>query len=102
MSNGKQRGVIGLLFVGVVLGIIFWGGFNTAMEATNTEQFCISWPGKSVLFGTYTLYNRWGAPVQSGSHDQVCTPLNDLPADVYVLVLTLPDGSVWTTRLTIL
>ena len=25
-----------------VAGIIFWGGFNTAMEATNTEQFCIS------------------------------------------------------------
>ncbi len=25
-----------------VLGIIFWGGFNTAMEATNTLSFCIS------------------------------------------------------------
>ena len=25
-----------------VLGIIFWGGFNTAMEATNTMKFCIS------------------------------------------------------------
>ncbi len=24
------------------LGIIFWGGFNTAMEATNTLEFCIS------------------------------------------------------------
>lgn len=24
------------------LGIIFWGGFNTAMEATNTLGFCIS------------------------------------------------------------
>jgi cytochrome c-type protein NapC len=23
-------------------GIIFWGGFNWAMEATNTESFCIS------------------------------------------------------------
>ncbi|WP_170332386.1 NapC/NirT family cytochrome c [Ruegeria arenilitoris] len=23
-------------------GIIFWGGFNTAMEATNTKDFCIS------------------------------------------------------------
>src|SRR5690606_23957487 len=22
-------------------GIIFWGGFNTAMELTNTEPFCI-------------------------------------------------------------
>jgi len=25
-----------------VAGIIFWGGFNTAMEATNTMSFCIS------------------------------------------------------------
>ncbi len=23
-------------------GIIFWGGFNTAMEATNTKEFCVS------------------------------------------------------------
>ena len=23
-------------------GILFWGGFNTALEWTNTEQFCIS------------------------------------------------------------
>ncbi len=30
-----------LLMVGFVSGIIFWGGFNTAMEATNTEAFCI-------------------------------------------------------------
>ncbi|WP_166261729.1 NapC/NirT family cytochrome c [Marinobacter salicampi] len=26
---------------GFLAGIVFWGGFNTAMEATNTEQFCI-------------------------------------------------------------
>ncbi len=25
-----------------VAGIIFWGGFNTAMELTNAESFCIS------------------------------------------------------------
>jgi cytochrome c-type protein NapC len=30
-----------LLVAGFVTGIIFWGGFNTAMEATNTEEFCI-------------------------------------------------------------
>jgi len=30
-----------LLVAGFVSGIIFWGGFNTAMEATNTEAFCI-------------------------------------------------------------
>jgi trimethylamine-N-oxide reductase cytochrome c-type subunit TorC len=26
---------------GFVAGIIFWGGFNTALEVTNTEEFCI-------------------------------------------------------------
>ncbi|WP_310620598.1 NapC/NirT family cytochrome c [Flexibacterium corallicola] len=25
-----------------VAGIVFWGGFNTAMEATNTKDFCVS------------------------------------------------------------
>lgn len=29
-------------FVLFALGIIFWGGFNTVLEATNTETFCIS------------------------------------------------------------
>ena len=26
---------------GFLAGIIFWGGFNTALEVTNTEEFCI-------------------------------------------------------------
>ena len=30
-----------LVFGGFVAGIIFWGGFNTVMEATNTLDFCI-------------------------------------------------------------
>ena len=34
--------LIGLLGVGFISGIIFWGGFNTAMEATNTLEFCVS------------------------------------------------------------
>ncbi|WP_100638581.1 pentaheme c-type cytochrome TorC [Marinobacter salexigens] len=34
---------LGLLVIaGFVAGIIFWGGFNTALEVTNTEAFCIS------------------------------------------------------------
>ncbi|WP_070963133.1 pentaheme c-type cytochrome TorC [Vibrio sonorensis] len=34
---------LGVLTMGGFLaGIIFWGGFNTALEATNTEEFCIS------------------------------------------------------------
>ena len=33
---------LGFLTVGgFIAGIIFWGGFNTALEATNTETFCI-------------------------------------------------------------
>lgn len=31
-----------LMIGGFVAGIIFWGGFNTAMEATNEMEFCIS------------------------------------------------------------
>jgi len=30
-----------LVFGGFIAGIIFWGGFNTALEVTNTEEFCI-------------------------------------------------------------
>ncbi|MGF1690206.1 pentaheme c-type cytochrome TorC [Photobacterium kagoshimensis] len=26
---------------GFIAGVIFWGGFNTALEHTNTEEFCI-------------------------------------------------------------
>ena len=35
---GTSAGV-GLIFM--LVGVIFWGGFNTAMEATNTMEFCI-------------------------------------------------------------
>ena len=31
-----------LVIAGVVVGIVFWGGFNWALELTNTESFCIS------------------------------------------------------------
>ena len=29
-----------LLVIGFATGIVFWGGFNTALEMTNTEKFC--------------------------------------------------------------
>jgi cytochrome c-type protein NapC len=41
-SPRKGRKTLMLLVVGVAAGIILWGGFNTAMEATNTETFCVS------------------------------------------------------------
>lgn len=31
-----------LLIVGGIGGVLFWGGFNWALELTNTEAFCIS------------------------------------------------------------
>lgn len=27
---------------GFIAGVLFWGGFNTALEAANTETFCVS------------------------------------------------------------
>ena len=37
-----KNSLLTLLGVGFFSGIIFWGGFNTAMEATNTLEFCVS------------------------------------------------------------
>lgn len=31
-----------LAFGGFAAGVLFWGGFHTALEMTNNEQFCIS------------------------------------------------------------
>jgi len=31
-----------LLIIGIALGVSGWGGFNWAMEMTNTEAFCVS------------------------------------------------------------
>jgi len=39
-------------------GIIFWGGFNTAMEYTNTLEFCISWG--FALFAPIAMYLKTG------------------------------------------
>lgn len=34
--------LLSLLFAGFIGGVVFWGGFNTVMEATNTLDFCVS------------------------------------------------------------
>lgn len=34
--------VLTLLVSGLAIGVVFWGGFNTVVEATNTMPFCIS------------------------------------------------------------
>jgi cytochrome c-type protein NapC len=41
VSSPSRFYSLGFLTVGgFVAGIVFWGGFNTAMEMTNTERFC--------------------------------------------------------------
>ncbi len=42
LSGPSQFFSLGFLTIGgFVAGVIFWGGFNTALEATNKETFCI-------------------------------------------------------------
>ena len=42
-STPARRTALGtLLVLGFAGGVVFWGGFNWAMEATNNETFCIS------------------------------------------------------------
>ena len=38
----SRRSVITVVILGFIGGIVFWGGFNTALEMTNREEFCIS------------------------------------------------------------
>jgi cytochrome c-type protein NapC len=42
LRTPSQYSLLTLMIVGVVAGIVLWGGFNTAVEATNREAFCIS------------------------------------------------------------
>lgn len=43
ISRPTARLSLGALFIaGALSGIIFWGGFNWALEATNSIEFCIS------------------------------------------------------------
>lgn len=54
----KPRGwwMVGIPVGGLLMflaGIIFWGGFNTAMEATNTMGFCISCHEMSYVYEEY-------------------------------------------------
>ena len=43
IAQPSKRFALGTLIVaGGILGVLFWGGFNWAMELSNTETFCIS------------------------------------------------------------
>jgi cytochrome c-type protein NapC len=43
LATPSSRWSLGALLVaGGIGGVLFWGGFNWALEITNTEKFCIS------------------------------------------------------------
>jgi cytochrome c-type protein NapC len=43
VSRPSRYFSLGFLTVGgFIAGVVFWGAFNTALELTNTERFCIS------------------------------------------------------------
>jgi len=42
MFGKNNRTVLKVFTVGTIFGIIFWGGFHTVIEETNTLEFCIS------------------------------------------------------------
>lgn len=43
MKKPSKRYATGsLVVIGVVIGVLGWGGFNWGLEMTNTEEFCIS------------------------------------------------------------
>jgi cytochrome c-type protein NapC len=67
--------LLGLLVVGFFSGIIFWGGFNTGMEATNKMDFCIGCHEmKDNVYEEYktTIHysNRTGTTVIVATHDK--------------------------------
>ncbi len=58
-------GLGALIIVGAAVGVLFWGGFNWAVELTNTETFCISCHEmRDNVYEEYTetihYYNRSG------------------------------------------
>ena len=40
LSTPSKAGVGLVLALGFVGGVVFWGGFNTTLSLTNTEEFC--------------------------------------------------------------
>ncbi|MBU1237375.1 MAG: NapC/NirT family cytochrome c [Gammaproteobacteria bacterium] len=57
-----------MLGIGVIFGIVIWGGLNTAMEYTNHSEFCLSCHEMSIpyeeLKKTVHFKNRSGAAAQ--------------------------------------
>lgn len=75
LTPSRKYGCGMVFIVGGVAGIIFWGGFNTAMEATNTLEFCVS---------CHEMGNNVGAEYKQTVHYQNRTGVRATCSDCHV------------------
>jgi cytochrome c-type protein NapC len=75
--KGRQGGLaaLGLFVAGMAAGIIFWGGFNTAVEWTNSEKFCI---------GCHEMHDNVYQELQKTIHWSNRTGVRAMCADCHV------------------
>jgi cytochrome c-type protein NapC len=71
----SSHSVFFLTVVGIVIGIIFWGGFHTVVEATNTEKFCI---------GCHEMYDNVYVEYQETIHYTNRTGVRAVCSDCHV------------------
>ena len=53
LRRPSSYSLLTLLVVGAIGGILFWGGFHTALEATNTMDFCTSCHEHDIVTAEY-------------------------------------------------
>jgi cytochrome c-type protein NapC len=66
----------GLLLVGMVIGVAFWGGFHAAMDATNTLAFCAN--------SCHEMHDNVYVEYQSTIHYQNRTGVRAVCSDCHV------------------
>jgi len=68
LLNPPKCSMLRMLGIGMIFGIVIWGGLNTAMEYTNHSEFCLSCHEMSIpyeeLKKTVHFKNRSGAAAQ--------------------------------------
>ncbi|KRT56657.1 hypothetical protein Ga0074115_1763 [endosymbiont of Ridgeia piscesae] len=43
MSNGKKMGGFTLILIGIVAGVVLWGGFNINRSESIGSVYCFPW-----------------------------------------------------------
>ena len=64
-----------VVLIGMVAGIVFWGGFHTAMDATNTITFCT---------GCHEMHDNVYQEYQGTIHDSNRTGVRAICSDCHV------------------